>query len=74
MFLLHAVRYSHQRLYQCHANIEKEKNANKETNVEYVSATPLVFQADDGIGCYYREALKPLADACPSKGNTNATQ
>ena len=23
---------------------------------------------------YYRKALKALADACPPKGNTNATQ
>ena len=51
-----------------------KKNANRETNVEYVSVTPLVFQADDGIGCYYREALKFLADACTSKGYTNVTQ
>ena len=44
------------------------------TNVAYTSVTPLVFQADDGMSCYYRKALKPLADACLSKGNTNATQ
>ena len=52
----------------------RKKNANTVTNVEYVSVTPLVLQADDGMACYYRKALKPLADACPSKGNTNARQ
>ena len=44
------------------------------TNVEYASITPLVFQADDAMACYYRKAFKHLADACPSKGNTNATR
>ena len=44
------------------------------TNVEYASITPLVFQADDAMACYYGKPLKHLADACPSKGNTNATR
>ena len=52
----------------------RKKNANRETNVEYVSVTSLLFQADDGIDCYYQEALKFLADACPSKGYTNVKQ
>ena len=42
------------------------------TNVAYASVTPL--EADDGMSCYYWKALKPLADACSSKENTNATQ
>ena len=52
----------------------RKQNANRVTNVEYASVTPLVFQADDGMSFYYQKALKPLADTCPSKGNTNATQ
>ena len=52
----------------------RKKNANRVTNVAYASVKSLVFQADDGMSCYYQKALKPLADACPSKGNTNATQ
>ena len=52
----------------------RKKNANRVTNVAYASITPLVFQADDRMSCYYRKALKPLADACPAKGNTNASQ
>ena len=48
---------------------EGKKNANRVTNVEYASVTPLVFQADDGTAYYYRKPLKHLADACPSKGN-----
>ena len=58
----------------CKHREEKKKNANRVTNVEYASITPLVFQADDAMACYYRKALKHLADACPSKGNTNATR
>ena len=35
----------------------RKKNANSVTNVEYVSVTPLVFQADDGMACYYWKAF-----------------
>ena len=52
----------------------RKKNANRVTNVAYASVTPLVFQAYDRMSCYYWKALKPLADACPSKRNTNVTQ
>ena len=39
-----------------------------------VSVTPLVFQADDVMACYYLKALKHLAEACPPKRNTNGPQ
>ena len=52
----------------------RKQNANRVTNVAYASVTPLVFQADDGMSCSFRKALKALADTCPSKGNANATQ
>ena len=45
----------------------KKKNVNRETNVLHASVTPPVFQADYGMSCYYRKALKLLAHACPSK-------
>ena len=50
----------------------RKTNANRVTNVEYAFVIPLVFQEDDGMGCFCREALRPLVNACPSKGNTNA--
>ena len=43
-------------------------------NVRYTPVTPLVFQADDGMGCYCREALKALDESFPSKRIMNATQ
>ena len=43
-------------------------------NVEYGSFPPLVFQTDDGMGCYCRKTSKRLADAFSSSVNMNATQ
>ena len=53
---------------------EGKRDANRMENVRYTSVTPLVFQADDGMGCYCREALKALDESFPSKRIMNATQ
>lgn len=52
----------------------RKKAANRAANIEYGSFTPLEFQADYEMCCYFREALKPLADTFFPNRNMNAAQ